>query len=204
LNGLPCNDGIKASKGKDPVVIKTHHPFLYNKNHEQLNDISIIVKTIRNPLDNYDAWKRYLKGRNPSYSCKHFIDDWVQHHTFWWNISTTKCIPIYEYRYEDLLESPSQEIISFLNKTDFYHLPSFDPKGADDIKINEHQIAGCYFATNCPCKYMCSKDDIKYMLDTYLSILKQYGYDKLLQNIKKRLSNLESFDILKQSSFKKN
>ena len=83
------------------------------------------------------------------------------------------------------MESPSEEILSFLNKTDFYHLSSFDPKGADDIKINEHQIAGCYFATNCPCKYMCSKDDIKYMLDTYLSILKQYGYDKLLQNIKK-------------------
>ncbi|EDQ84509.1 uncharacterized protein MONBRDRAFT_12755 [Monosiga brevicollis MX1] len=105
----------RASHSDDFVIAKTHSPFIYvRKGHQReltnFSDVGIgnfhILPT-RNPLDNHDAWLRWLdkEGHSPqivNWPLDRFIDHWINFHVTWHNTLPLANIPKFVYRFEDL------------------------------------------------------------------------------------------------------
>ena len=59
---------VRRSRGDEPVVVKTHFPFVTKEGIDikgyirrgvsDAGDASYLILAVRNPLDNYDAWMR--------------------------------------------------------------------------------------------------------------------------------------------------
>ena len=68
-----------------------------------------IVLLVRNPLSNYDGWRRYLaetrRQESAASSLTSFGRLWGAHVRFWVMRATTTCTKLYEVRYEDIVDA---------------------------------------------------------------------------------------------------
>lgn len=88
-------------------------------------DIDYLILPVRNPLDNFDAWRRYLDRRGPEFKSKQdhqtlaaFTEAWLQFHNFWF----AQNIPITTYRYEDITDNPLLVLESALRSSGIWAL----------------------------------------------------------------------------------
>eukprot|EP00043_Microstomoeca_roanoka_P003830 m.46018 g.46018 ORF g.46018 m.46018 type:complete len:407 (-) comp12217_c0_seq4:179-1399(-) len=105
-----CGEVHRVTKGS--VVTKTHSPFLLTKEVGRKvgsyvgTDAGVgtfLLLVVRNPLDNYDAWCRYLDLRNKErMSLDKFLDLWIEHHRYWQETEPFKSLPKYVFRFEDM------------------------------------------------------------------------------------------------------
>lgn len=144
-------DYVHAPNGTEPIVIKSHYPFLVAKDIAFGNDcVSGILITVRHPLDNYVAWMTYL-GRQKTdqplngdvlidvtkirddFTFARFFKLWQQHHTYWHAYAVKHGIPLLQVRYEDVCEEPRnamRRVLDFLTvfeNTDVARVPESSP-----------------------------------------------------------------------------
>jgi hypothetical protein len=128
----PCgvqNECAKVIQRNTTVVIaKSHSPFLMASGREaygppmvgaELNiswpegataDVGVgasVVMAVRNPLDNYYAWHRYLKAKDREANTGNFhdyLERWRRHMNHWKLNAETHHVPTLVYRYEDLFD----------------------------------------------------------------------------------------------------
>eukprot|EP00040_Diaphanoeca_grandis_P041630 m.263184 g.263184 ORF g.263184 m.263184 type:complete len:438 (+) comp49241_c0_seq1:399-1712(+) len=99
------------------VIAKTHSPFLqqmHARYHKHAgSDVGIgasALVSVRNPLDNFDAWYRYTGAKGNFSSAeggrdvnfKAFLEDWTEHNQYWLTNAIQHQVPSIFYRYEDL------------------------------------------------------------------------------------------------------
>ncbi|CAN0490043.1 unnamed protein product, partial [Ectocarpus sp. 8 AP-2014] len=84
-----------------PILYKSHTPFFpsYNKPSLMPEDTCMLVLLVRNPIDNHDAWQRYMAGKAPC--LREYLPVWQGHLSHW--VAAAGDIPIYVFRYEDML-----------------------------------------------------------------------------------------------------
>ena len=103
--GWLADCGLVRSATANPVVIKTHYPFLASALGSNAirpqpptgggaaaadvnGTVVYAISPVRNPLDNFDAWRRYFEkrgnqSRDPHRDVRDFVDAWADHHTYW-------------------------------------------------------------------------------------------------------------------------
>ena len=96
-----------APRPGEPTVVKTHFPF---QSHDgalirRVAAAAAIVRTVRNPVDNYVSWyRRWVSPPSCAYkrfSPAQFYARWLAHHAFWEATAPPHCVA----RYEDLFGS---------------------------------------------------------------------------------------------------
>eukprot|EP00038_Savillea_parva_P017177 m.19318 g.19318 ORF g.19318 m.19318 type:complete len:442 (-) comp3679_c0_seq1:54-1379(-) len=124
----PCGVSNECDKvtvhNASVVIAKSHSPFLMTSGREEYvpretgvtwpegttADIGIgssVVMAVRNPLDNYYAWHRYLKDKHREEHTGTFTDylaRWRRHMRHWKQNARQHNIPTLVYRYEDLFD----------------------------------------------------------------------------------------------------
>ncbi|EDQ84511.1 uncharacterized protein MONBRDRAFT_30179 [Monosiga brevicollis MX1] len=110
------HDCSHIKPGSDFIVAKTHSPFILTHggaagtHGTNLSDAGVGVFNIlpvRNPLDNWDAWHRWLvgKGRNEQlaeWPLDRFVEHWLGFHRLWQDTLPYSAQPRYIFRFEDL------------------------------------------------------------------------------------------------------
>mmetsp|Transcript_24706 Transcript_24706/g.64366 ORF Transcript_24706/g.64366 Transcript_24706/m.64366 type:complete len:419 (-) Transcript_24706:2598-3854(-) len=115
-------------KNTTVVIVKSHSPFLMTAESAAYSptemakprgvvwpegitaDVGIggtVVMAVRNPLDNYYAWHRYLKGKDKETQTgnfHHYLGRWRRHMTHWKQNAEQHKVPTLVYRYEDLFD----------------------------------------------------------------------------------------------------
>ncbi|CAM9414509.1 unnamed protein product [Discosporangium mesarthrocarpum] len=96
----PCRN-IRPVQGSDPILLKSHYP-----HHPAMlpTNICAVVLIVRNPLDNYDAWDRYISWSAGRFS--EWLTRWSGHITHW--MANTAETPLFVMRYEDLIDQPKE------------------------------------------------------------------------------------------------
>eukprot|EP00045_Choanoeca_perplexa_P012662 m.139581 g.139581 ORF g.139581 m.139581 type:complete len:206 (+) comp16090_c0_seq12:257-874(+) len=66
-----------------------------------------LLLAVRNPLDNWEAWIRWLEGKKRYQEASHwtldrFVEAWSDFHTFWQDTPPFSLVPRLVYRFEDL------------------------------------------------------------------------------------------------------
>jgi len=107
----------------EPVVVKTHYPF--HKPGKHLTPAATIVLIVRNPLSNYDGWRRYLAETRradaaATLSLASFGRLWGAHVRFWVMRATTSCTKLYEVRYEDIVDAAAAQLYGVLQGTGLF------------------------------------------------------------------------------------
>lgn len=107
----------------EPVVVKTHYPF--HKPGKHLSPAATIVLLVRNPLSNYDGWRRYLAETRrgdaaATLSLASFGRLWGAHVRFWVMRATTSCTKLYEVRYEDIVDAEAAQLYGVLQGTGLF------------------------------------------------------------------------------------
>lgn len=204
--GWLADCGLVRSATANPVVIKTHYPFLAsalgsNATRPQPptgggaaaadvnGTVVYAISPVRNPLDNFDAWRRYFEkrgnqSRDPHRDVRDFVDAWADHHTYWAGAP----VPVTVYRYEDLIEDPVQVLVRTLRASGLW-----ERCGVRDIDLL--YVANISSLRSYKRKQMGStmrkKDDIwhaftrfhaadvEYTLQRHGALLKRFGYDGL-------------------------
>ena len=96
----------------DPLVSKSHHPFLLSGPFSTCADHAVV--SARNPVANWNSWARFYRSRfnelqadeTQHLAAQHFlafVEAWAHHHWFWHTIAAMDCKPVTVFRYEDLL-----------------------------------------------------------------------------------------------------
>eukprot|EP00903_Cladosiphon_okamuranus_P021873 g20109.t1 len=95
-----CRD-LRPPNATSPILFKSHTPFFpsYNKPSLLPEDTCLLVLLVRNPIDNQDAWQRYMIGKGPN--LRDYLPVWQGHLSHW--VASAGDIPIYIFRYEDML-----------------------------------------------------------------------------------------------------
>jgi hypothetical protein len=108
-----CSAFHVPRRAEDPVLSKTHHPFLVGGMWTSFADRAVL--SIRNPLANWDANLRYRRDRRGEWdeayaveSFHKFVRLWAGHHTYWRDRAKADCFPVAVFRYEDLLANTSE------------------------------------------------------------------------------------------------
>eukprot|EP00055_Hartaetosiga_balthica_P010858 m.47662 g.47662 ORF g.47662 m.47662 type:complete len:419 (-) comp7348_c0_seq1:219-1475(-) len=112
-------DRVKMSEGRG-VIVKSHFPFIPSHEVQNLemgnaSDVGVGVfhiLPIRNPLDNFDAWNRYLQQYNKEMmNLTRFLDEWTRHHVFWQEKLPYSLVQKYVYRFEDMNDEDKRKKI---------------------------------------------------------------------------------------------
>lgn len=151
---------VHVSNGSEPMVIKSHYPFLGQQDAAFGNDcVSAIVMTVRHPLDNYIAWMTFLarqktdqplngdtlidvKKIRDGFTFAAFVKLWQQHHTFWHAFAVRHSIPLLQVRYEDICAEPKSsmrrvlDFLSVFKNVDMTRVPATSPFGQDCVLRN--------------------------------------------------------------------
>ncbi|CAN0390967.1 unnamed protein product [Pylaiella littoralis] len=95
-----CRD-LRPPNATSPILYKSHTPFFpsYNKPSLMPSETCMLALLVRNPIDNYDAWQRY--SFKSSILMREYLPTWQGHLSHW--IAAAGDIPIYVFRYEDML-----------------------------------------------------------------------------------------------------
>eukprot|EP00041_Stephanoeca_diplocostata_P016971 m.337177 g.337177 ORF g.337177 m.337177 type:complete len:521 (+) comp20546_c0_seq1:306-1868(+) len=113
----PCgviNDCSRVHRRKNMThtIVKTHSPFLPTSWARDAKCIGsdvgkgdTVVLVVRNPLDNYYAWIKYLKSQKPGakIAFSDFLARWHMHFDYWISNAKENNVPTMIYRYEDVL-----------------------------------------------------------------------------------------------------
>lgn len=101
---FPCRD-LRPPKDDSPILFKSHTPFFpsYNKPSLMPESTCMLLLLVRNPIDSYDAWDRYNLRQNVPV-IRDYMPLWEGHLAHW--IAAAGDIPIYVFRYEDMLANP--------------------------------------------------------------------------------------------------
>lgn len=101
-------------KNTSVLFAKSHSPFLLDKLREEsyagVADVGIggsVVMAVRNPLDNYYAWHRYLVDKHKETTTgtfREYLEHWRVHMSYWKNNAEAHGVPTLVYRYEDLFD----------------------------------------------------------------------------------------------------
>eukprot|EP00056_Hartaetosiga_gracilis_P015096 m.241256 g.241256 ORF g.241256 m.241256 type:complete len:364 (-) comp19463_c0_seq1:1112-2203(-) len=188
---------VGHSVGIHPVVIKTHFPFTSHENSEELlkenkndvGDVSYIIAPARNPLDNYEAWDRYQTDRLDEKTWKHttlkeFVRAWAEHHEYWYGLG----VPMFVYRYEDLVDNPIAILKELLKATamwDFFQLTDVNlmrVATVDRLQAYKRKQFGAPTKQKDDLAHNWSKynvEDIQWVLDNYRPLLERLGYAQL-------------------------
>jgi len=182
------------------VIAKTHSPFLqqlHARYHKHAGSDAGIghsaLISVRNPLDNFDAWYRYTgaKGNFSSpeggrdINFKAFLQDWTEHMEYWLNNAKYHQVPSIFYRYEDLTIDKCREsiITNALQTSGLWNellLSDYDVQLASDdmqpIKGLENKLSQGERKGG----QQYSKDDIAMALESPL--MKLFGYDTLYES----------------------
>ena len=106
----------------EPVVVKTHYPF--HKPAKHIAPAAAILLLVRNPLSNYDGWRRYLnevgKPEVADLTLVRFSRYWGSHVKFWVTRATVLCVRLYEVRYEDLVNAEAAGLYGILKGTGLF------------------------------------------------------------------------------------
>eukprot|EP00041_Stephanoeca_diplocostata_P010528 m.167201 g.167201 ORF g.167201 m.167201 type:complete len:455 (+) comp18186_c0_seq2:406-1770(+) len=229
-----CNV-VRHPSGNDPILIKTHFPFLQatssvsptNKHDDvgfqeppvELNtSTSYTILPVRNPLDNFEAWMRYVRQRNtstrqevdPHQNLPAFMKAWASHVDFW----CTQPIPMVVYRYEDFVEHPLATLSAILRASGLW--AQLGVRDLDLLRVSRigalhsyrrRQVGNAVRAgkrddvTNAFQKH--SKRDIQYVLDHYRPLLSRYGYDDMYEWWLRAKDAIDSNTTLDSDSFAK-
>eukprot|EP00730_Choanoeca_flexa_P019106 TRINITY_DN9320_c0_g1_i3.p1 TRINITY_DN9320_c0_g1~~TRINITY_DN9320_c0_g1_i3.p1 ORF type:complete len:365 (+),score=39.33 TRINITY_DN9320_c0_g1_i3:431-1525(+) len=192
---------VRSPKKDDIHIIKTHFPFttprsdaesLIQNAQADIANLDYLLLAVRNPLDNYDAWVRYVKDNienwqnQPYLDLKSFVQAWALHHNFWY----AQPQPRYIYRYEDLVENPIRVTRLLLelsgiwqrSKLDEYallrvanisQLQSYKRKQLRAQTRKKHDVSHSYKSHDAK--------DIRWILETFRPELERYGYDQLYE-----------------------
>eukprot|EP00752_Nemacystus_decipiens_P011789 g10460.t1 len=97
---FPCRD-VRPPNATSPILYKSHTPFFpsYNKPSLMPEETCMLVLLVRNPIDNHDAWQRYMFHQ--SILLREYLPIWQGHLSHW--VASAGDIPIYVFRYEDML-----------------------------------------------------------------------------------------------------
>ncbi|CAM9143526.1 unnamed protein product [Ectocarpus sp. 4 AP-2014] len=95
-----CRD-LRPPNATSPILYKSHTPFFpsYNKPSLMPEETCMLVLLVRNPIDNHDAWQRYMHHK--SIVVREYLPLWQGHLSHW--VAAAGDIPIYVFRYEDML-----------------------------------------------------------------------------------------------------
>ncbi|CAB1112329.1 unnamed protein product [Ectocarpus sp. CCAP 1310/34] len=109
---FPCRD-LRPPNATSPILYKSHTPFFpsYNKPSLMPEDTCMLVLLVRNPIDNHDAWQRYMAGKAPC--LRDYLPVWQGHLSHW--VAAAGDIPIYVFRYEDMLLRAEEVLRRILN-----------------------------------------------------------------------------------------
>eukprot|EP00040_Diaphanoeca_grandis_P021096 m.112324 g.112324 ORF g.112324 m.112324 type:complete len:373 (+) comp28186_c0_seq1:213-1331(+) len=190
-----------TSQDNNPMVVKTHFPFLQrnDQNSTSLSTVKdrvpYVIIGVRNPLDNFDAWQRYIQKKLPGNApekqseyphrtLREFVTAWATHHKYWFHVE----VPVTVYRYEDLVESPINVLMRALKASGLWDLQNI--RYVDLLKVSRINSLRSYQRkqvgtdigamddiVNSYLKYEAA--DIKWVLDTYEEELDRYGYRQL-------------------------
>ena len=141
----------KADAEKDPILVKTHFPFLNDSALTALHALEKavfpgVLLTIRHPLSNYDAWRRFLSDKDrkiaPQSNFQGFMAKWVSHFTFWEDYAERSGTPLLLVRYEDLTAEPHstfEKLFVGLGLGDELLVSATELKRAVDFAIDQHK-----------------------------------------------------------------
>lgn len=97
---FPCR-AMRPPNATSPILYKSHTPFFpsYNKVSLLPEETCMLLLLVRNPIDNQDAWMRYMTGKGQV--IREYLPVWQGHISHW--VASAGDIPIYVFRYEDML-----------------------------------------------------------------------------------------------------
>ena len=194
-----CELISRGSTAVPCVFAKTHSPFLVTKAAERLgftgSDVGIgtaALVAVRNPLDNYDGWRRYKaskstketrEGTEASFAA--FLQSWSDHINHWGRNSERHGVPTVFYRYEDLTSGVCREqivraAVKLSGLWDALELTDLDSLRAAEA-YPPHDDAGERIATATGkhgAKY--AREDIELALSSPL--VRRFGYDTILHS----------------------
>ena len=194
-------DNVHPAEIGEPVVIKTHAPFLApdlicsdpNITMDGFKcNVNYALLLVRNPLENYLAYIRYRsdvynahglpeRGMDRRRQMKRVISRWAGLNDFWRSYGT----PLTSFRYEDLLVDTWGILGGVLQSTGLRDLvPGIDAKFAaaqmnprlhPDKSLSSHE----FFSRE---MYMSLEaSDLRWILATHRPMLARYGYDLLYE-----------------------
>ena len=194
-----CDQISRGSSAVPAVFAKTHSPFLMPKAAERLgfvgSDVGIgtaALVAVRNPLDNYDGWRRYRASKTTKdtregteLSFAAFLQRWSDHINHWGGNSERHGVPTVFYRYEDLTSRVCREqivraAIKLSGLWDALELTELDSIRAAEA-YQPHGDAGERIATATGkhgTEY--AREDIELALRSPL--VRRFGYDTVLHS----------------------
>ena len=210
--GSGCPVNLRRATSADPLVVKSHFPVQHREwQYMKAHRISAILKTIRNPLDEYDSWRRW-RGKNPEWprflmSFKEFAGEWVKFHTHWDAWSKENCTPIVEFKFEDLMKEKAGVLREVLQQTGLWdELSLSNASVAEALRIVVEQdekahaahgkVTGSLKTGMSIGKQYLGKEfgddvsvaDIDWFATEHGNLLKRYGYNRLFETARKELA----------------
>ena len=143
----------KADASRDPILFKTHFPFRESKQHffpfrdaVEISSFPGILITVRNPVTNYDAWRRFLSDERNTVEktdFREFVMLWVRQYLFWRELAVEKKTVLLIVRYEDIMSQPHKTFENLLVNTGVINQSAASSNiimHAVDFAINQHSI----------------------------------------------------------------
>ena len=210
--GGACPKNLRRATSDDPLVVKSHFPvqhreWQYMKSHR----ISAVLKTIRNPLDEYDSWRRW-RGKNPDWprflmSFREFAGEWAKFHNHWDTWGKENCSPIIEFKFEDLMQDKAGVLREVLEETGLWAALSLSDASVTDAlgtiaeqdekahaahgKVTGSLKTGMSIGKRYPGKEFgddVSLGDLDWFSKEHGDLLERYGYTSLFEAARSELS----------------
>ncbi|CAM9884819.1 unnamed protein product, partial [Phaeothamnion confervicola] len=101
----PCRNLVMPDRS-EPILFKSHTPYWPSFDRPQLlpDKTCMLVILVRNPLDNLDAFNRYV-AKKARINLRTFLPQWAGHINHW--LAAFPDTPVYVFRYEDILRDAS-------------------------------------------------------------------------------------------------
>jgi len=127
--GCPCGitddcSRVRFPSDKDSYLMKVHHPFVAGLADNLNPPIERAVLTVRNPIDNYIAWRKY-KNNKKIETFPEYLKMWTHHFMFWFKKARDACMQVTLVRFEDIVNTP-EHVLPIFSSTMGYGSPDIE------------------------------------------------------------------------------